>query len=163
MLKIYSLFILLVIVLTVQYYILQEGFENAVANGTVDTKALDRAVGTINPSSQTAPNSDTSSDVIQVVPASPEAVDANDKMTVSKFLRNVQDTIRNELMSNRSITNSGLPLEKRTMFGPGGTQQTGSNITPMCHQGNEFNNNCPKDMSEYIRKDAIPCWGCTLK
>jgi hypothetical protein len=21
---------------------------------------------------------------------------------------------------------------------------------------------CPKDMNQYIRKDEIPCWGCTL-
>jgi hypothetical protein len=27
--------------------------------------------------------------------------------------------------------------------------------------GGDYPNGCP-DMSEYIRKDSIPCWGCTL-
>ena len=51
--------------------------------------------------------------------------------------------------------------------------QEDSNNSPSNHQGHEFKRDCAKntgtrnscrvpDMSKYIRKDSIPCWGCTL-
>jgi len=40
----------------------------------------------------------------------------------------------------------------------------GNTISPSIAQGADWRSACPKmpDMSQYIKKDAIPCWGCTV-
>jgi hypothetical protein len=40
--------------------------------------------------------------------------------------------------------------------------------SPSNYQGREYNKDSPKntgkpDMSKYIRKDSIPCWGCNVE
>jgi len=38
-------------------------------------------------------------------------------------------------------------------------------VSPALYQGREMGQRpkwCPKNMDDYIRKDSIPCYGCTL-
>jgi len=83
------------------------------------------------------------------------------------LLKNIQKIVRNELLSTRS-TEPVIPLGKR------------SSETDSTAQGKEYSTSCYKDtssecqknldgtcpplpdMSNYIKKDKIPCWGCTL-
>ncbi len=93
------------------------------------------------------------------------AMDLQDKMGM---LKNIQKMVRNELIASRS-TDCMLPDSMDVM-------------TDSCAQGKEYeksnykdttgkdttikgaNGSCPPqpNMSEYIKKDKIPCWGCSL-
>jgi len=45
------------------------------------------------------------------------------------------------------------------------TVSASSVTSPSLAQGADWRSACPKmpDMSQYIKKDAIPCWGCTVE
>jgi hypothetical protein len=95
-----------------------------------------------------------------------------DAMTLqqkTQLLRDVQKLVRNEVIVDRMMDNS--------INNPMLNQIQESNAL---NQGKEYSNECKKncegpcprnkdgscppvpDMSEYIRKDQIPCWNCTL-
>lgn len=68
----------------------------------------------------------------------------------SKFLAEVEKTIRDEIKRARQTDSAVIsPLES-------------CQDTPSLKQGASYCPKCP-DMSQYIRKDQIPCWNCTLK
>ena len=93
------------------------------------------------------------------------AMDLQDKMGM---LKNIQKMVRNELIASRN-TDCLIPDDMDVM-------------TDSCAQGAEYekssykdtinktagtktaNGSCPPqpNMSEYIKKDKIPCWGCSL-
>jgi hypothetical protein len=93
------------------------------------------------------------------------AMDLQDKMGM---LKNIQKMVRNELIASRN-TDCLIPDDMDVM-------------TDSCAQGAEYekssykdtinktagtktaNGSCPPQphMSEYIKKDKIPCWGCSL-
>lgn len=94
-----------------------------------------------------------------------------DAMTLqqkSEILKDVQQLIKNELISQRQTT----PINSDSTANTDDSEST--------QQGKEFNKSCKKncegpcprnkdgtcppvpDMSQYIRKDQIPCWNCTL-
>ena len=77
----------------------------------------------------------------------------------SDLLNDIQKLFRNEILSNRSTDSSLLDAASCS-----------STETDSTAQGNEYR--CPKnkdgscppvpDMTQYIKKDSIPCAGCTL-
>ncbi len=85
----------------------------------------------------------------------------------SELLKDVQQLVKNEIISQRQTT-------------PINTDSSNANDSESTQQGKEYNKSCKKscegpcprnkdgtcppvpDMSEYIRKDQIPCWNCTL-
>lgn len=72
------------------------------------------------------------------------------KQQWSKMLRDIQDIVRGEIRQARMA-----PVVN-------GAGSGAANSTPATLQGLEHNANCEKDMSQYVRKDSIPCWNCTL-
>jgi hypothetical protein len=67
---------------------------------------------------------------------------------------NIDESIRNKKRCERNEQ-------------PPETTPPGSDSTPCTEQGKESTNcqrmdNSQFDMSEYIRKDSIPCWGCSF-
>jgi hypothetical protein len=67
----------------------------------------------------------------------------------SKFLAEIEKTIRDEIKRARQTDSAVIsPLES-------------CQDTPSLKQGASYCPKCP-DMSQYIRKDQIPCWNCTL-
>jgi hypothetical protein len=79
----------------------------------------------------------------------------------SKFLRDIQDIVRTEVLATKQITTANAqPVLSSTGSTPIATGQIAE------QQGREAvtarEKACPKDMSQYIRKDSIPCWNCTL-
>lgn len=73
--------------------------------------------------------------------SSKTATTKNDR---SELIKDIQKAVRNELIANRAFFTNAQS-----------TQQ------PNGHDTSSLSD-CSKDMSQYIRKDAIPCWGCSL-
>jgi hypothetical protein len=114
-------------------------------------------------------------DVQPQVTMSDTSYDAMALKQKSDLLTNIQKMFRNELLSSRSTDAS---MKDTSLFSSSHSSST--------QQGNEFNNGsqkcddssdedsyrCPKnpngscppvpDMTQYIKKDAIPCWGCSV-
>jgi len=82
---------------------------------------------------------------------SEETAKAKEKNKKSKFLRDFQSIVHNELLNEQGMTtaNSQEYLKDKA-------RRHRHNMKPNQKRG------CP-DMSEYVRKDSIPCWGCTLE
>ena len=97
-----------------------------------------------------------------VVPVSDMAYDAMTLKQRSNLLHEIQRTVRDELLASRA-------LEKPDSENVG---QGSSSRCPSDEQGQEYEMRCPKnpdgscppvpDLTEYIRKDQIPCWGCSI-
>jgi hypothetical protein len=86
------------------------------------------------------------------------------------FFGLIQNIVRNEILASRSTE----PIL------PGQTQAEPKKETNATAQGKEYEDSCYKgtpyrcpknpdgscppvpDMSKYIKKDQIPCWGCSL-
>ena len=68
----------------------------------------------------------------------------------SDFLKSIQKIIRNELLVNRSTDSD--------MIGSSDGSCDGSDAT---QQGQDYMS-AKSDMSKYIKKDSIPCYGCSL-
>jgi hypothetical protein len=115
--------------------------------------------------------------------ASLKASDAN-------ALQTIQKVVHNELLSQKGMTtgaqmaflgekkrkdrrnkredNEDNEEEDDSNDSNDSNSSNSSNDSPSNHQGKEFTRDCPKntgkpDMSKYIRKDSIPCWGCNVE
>lgn len=90
---------------------------------------------------------------------------ASNKVSDSTLLQNIQQIVHNELLSQ-----SGMTTGSQLAFLGQKNKQNGDldEESPSDYQGKEFARDCPKkssvpDMSKYVRKDSIPCWGCNLE
>jgi hypothetical protein len=90
---------------------------------------------------------------------------ASNKASDSTLLKNIQQIVHNELLSQ-----SGMTTGSQLAFLGQKNKQNGDldEESPSDYQGKEFARDCPKntsvpDMSKYVRKDSIPCWGCNLE
>ena len=93
----------------------------------------------------------TISDVIDYsITESEETSVAKEKNRQAKFLQDFQSIVHNELLNEQGMTtaNSQPYLKEKK-------DRLSANLRPNQKKG------CP-DMSEYVRKDSIPCWGCNL-
>jgi hypothetical protein len=106
------------------------------------------------------------SDIIPDSSVSSATDTANELQKRNSLLEDIQKAVRNELLSSRNTT----PIL------PGDCD----NSTTSMSQGQEYEDNCYKgtvsrcpknpdgtcppipDMSNYIKKDSIPCWGCNI-
>ena len=99
------------------------------------------------------------------VPSGPSFTTASSKQKKSNLLRDIRDIVHNELMLERGMTSAGAqPLFQTASQGSALVEQDPS---PALYQGQEMGQSwrpkwCPKNMDDYIRKDSIPCYGCTL-
>ena len=87
---------------------------------------------------------------------------ANAKGNAAALLRDIQQIVHNELLQTKGMTTANA----QPLFQAASKERVLLSEDPSLQQGAEHCNSrptyCPKDMSEYIRKDQIPCWGCTL-
>ena len=119
---------------------------------------------------------------IPITPISDMQGIASNKLNDANALQGIQKIIHNELLSQKGMTTGA----QMAFLGEKGKKKArqeeeeeeeeetdDSNNSPSNHQGHEFKRDCAKntgtrnscrvpDMSKYIRKDSIPCWGCTL-
>ena len=82
---------------------------------------------------------------------SKETAKAKEKNKKSKFLRDFQSIVHNEVLNEQGMTTANSQEYLRDK-----ARRRRHNMKPNQKRG------CP-DMSEYVRKDSIPCWGCTLE
>jgi hypothetical protein len=146
------------------------------ATGTPTTPGAPVIPATGTPTVQPIPATGTPS-----APATPARVDIVPEVTISgvgydaltlqqraDLLRDIQKTVRNDILANRAMKPI-ISGETRQSKDTDATAQ-GQEYESSCHKDTEYR--CPKnpdgscpplpDMSQYIKKDAIPCWGCSL-
>ena len=178
-----GLVLVLVVVIAVSYHVNKEGFDD-ISNGyyTKLSKDLGSAVNTIAPdvstdTAATTTTADSSSkdttatptrtDVVPEVSISGSGYDAMTLQQRADLLRDIQKVVRNEILANRLTT----PLnEKEHKKSDTDSTAQGKEYEESCYKGTEYR--CPKnpdgtcppvpDMTQYIKKDAIPCYGCSL-
>ena len=85
-------------------------------------------------------------------------------------IRQNADTLRERTRRTVDIdtvgTNQGIDYDNMSTKGPVSQGDAEASCPPEhngCENG-DMNDSCPApiDMNKYIRKDSIPCWGCTL-
>ena len=105
---------------------------------------------------------------------SPQAAVAQEKQDQSKLLRDIQEVVHNEmLLTKQATTASSQPLLQGADADEAEDQDCSESTSKKTklsaaeEQGREMGSaqrrrNCPNDMNDYVKKDNIPCWGCTL-
>lgn len=147
--------ILLVAVLAFQYYVL-ESFEDlppapasgmAVAADGLNAAAPEKVRNLLKPE---LPLPDMPADDARNPEDSASGI-ANEKQKESKLIKDVMQMLKSEINSNRIVA----PMPNSDLK---------QNPSPLLQQGAEYVEGCPKmpDMSQYIRKDQIPCWNCNV-
>ena len=101
--------------------------------------------------SLSAPAQPVRNDVNPQVSVSNTGYDAMKLQNQSALLGNIKKIVQDELRTSR-VQPENHPLALS------GTSGSCSNST---QQGSEYMNG-KEDMSKYIKKDSIPCWGCSL-
>ena len=108
---------------------------------------------------------------VKIADVSPLAAVAQGKQDQSKLLRDIQEVVHNEMMLTKQATTAS---SQPHLQGEDDDQDCSEPTAPATkdklsaaeQQGIEASSArsklCPKDMNKYIRKDGIPCWGCTL-
>lgn len=135
--------------------------------------------------SSSASSSSSSPSSPSVVSVSDIAYDAMTAKQKSDLIRDIQRTIRHELLSARQLEHPEYEQEQEQEERAGSASvHQGRDYTRRCENNNgeggegegegegEEQYRCPKnpdgscppvpDMSKYIRKDQIPCWGCSV-
>jgi hypothetical protein len=105
-------------------------------------------------------------DVVPEVSISGSGYDAMTLQQRTDLLRDIQKVVRNEILANRLTT----PLQNGDMSKQTDSTAQGNEYADSCYKDTEYR--CPKnpdgscppipDMTKYIKKDAIPCYGCSL-
>lgn len=186
-LTLFGLILVLIGVIAMSYYTNKEGFDD-ISNGYLSglSNDLSSAVNTVSSdvssavnnvsqavSSQPDANASTTgtiplrNDIVPEVSISGSGYNAMDLQQKAELLKDIQKLVKNEVLAHRATTPiiSGETEHKKTDCTSQGTEYENS-----CHKDTEYR--CPKnpdgscppvpDMSEYIKKDSIPCFGCSL-
>lgn len=115
-----------------------------------------------------------------IIPISNTQQIASLKASDANALQTIQKVVHNELLSQKGMTTGAQMafLGEKKRKNRRNTEdeyeeevieeEDTSNDSPSNYQGKEFTRDCPKntekpDMSQYIRKDSIPCWGCRVE
>jgi len=186
-----TLLLILVVVIATSYYVNKEGFDD-ISNGYLSSISndLESAMNTVSSdvgsaistvssdimpdSTAPVPDSDTGSsvptrtDVVPEVSISGSGYNAMNLNERSELLKDIQKLVKNEVLANRS-TKPIISGETRKSQDTDSTAQ-GKEYEESCYKDTEYR--CPKnpdgscppvpDMTQYIKKDEIPCYGCSL-
>ncbi len=185
-----GLVILLVITLIISYKKTKEGFESFLNElGQASDNIISDVGSGITNIGQDIQNSVTSSPTLPIPDLTPQQPILNQTQTQSEIvvsgpgfdamslqqktqlLRDVQKLVKNEVIADRTMDNSiNNPLLNQTQVQKSDALNQGKEYSSECKKNCEGpcprnkDGSCPPvpDMSEYIRKDQIPCWNCTL-
>jgi hypothetical protein len=154
----------------------------------VTSSALVSATKTFRPASVTGPSSAPLASADLTSPSAPSVVSLSEMgyeaMSLkqrSNLLKEIQMMVRNELLSSRQLEKPDQKMDEYE------DEEVMDGACPSAYQGEDYkrrspqgeaeaesdhyrysknsNGSCPPvpDLSDYIRKDSIPCWGCSLK
>ena len=120
------------------------------------------------PDSDTGSSVPTRTDIVPEVSISGSGYNAMNLNERAELLKDIQKLVKNEVLANRS-TKPIISGETRKSQDTDSTAQ-GREYEESCYKDTEYR--CPKnpdgscppvpDMTQYIKKDEIPCWGCSL-
>jgi hypothetical protein len=85
-----------------------------------------------------------------------------DKETENRLSKNIVTQLKDELLAQRATTNVSGGCDSGSDSCASESCGSSSNS---CSQGSDYLANSPGapfNSNDYIRKDSIPCWGCTL-
>jgi hypothetical protein len=114
-----------------------------------------------------APAAPSRTDIVPDISISKNGQDARLLQQKSEMLKDIQKVVRNEILANRNTT--PVMDDNSCNSGCDNKNDTNTNTTATI-QGKEYASRCHKDktcsqqpdMSQYIKKNSIPCWGCSL-
>lgn len=143
---------------------------SATGSGTVAPQSINDSISAPTSVPTSAVNGDSSvpirTDVVPEVSISGTGYDAMSLQQRADLLRDIQKVVRNEILLGRSTT----PMIGEKVNDNTDSTAQGKEYENSCYKDTEYR--CPKnpdgtcppmpDMSQYIKKDAIPCWGCAL-
>lgn len=152
-------------------YFMNEGYVDASgakidASGTTVTLSLSDLIKALSFSNKTGSPEDALKPPIftpstNVLPVSVgEGKTTLDKETENRLSKNIATQIKDELLAQRSTT----PVTGGCSSNSDSCAQE-SCSSNSCAQGSDYLANSPGapfNSNDYIRKDSIPCWGCTL-
>lgn len=174
----FGLVLVLIGVIALSYYTNKEGFDD-ISNGYYSNLSnnLGSVVNTVpsgvSPISPMMNNTSqgttvpTRTDVVPEVSISGSGYNAMSLQEKADLLKDIQKLVRNEVLAHRATTPiiSGETEHKKT-----DSTAQGQDYENSCSKDTDYR--CPKnpdgscpplpDMSQYIKKDAIPCYGCSL-
>jgi len=120
------------------------------------------------PDSSVGSSVPTRTDVVPEVSISGSGYNAMNLNERAELLKDIQKLVKNEVLANRS-TKPIIRGETRKSQDTDSTAQ-GKEYEESCYKETEYR--CPKnpdgscppvpDMTQYIKKDEIPCYGCSL-
>ena len=186
-----GLVLVLIGVIVMSYYVNKEGFDD-ISNGYMNSLSneFSSAVNTISTDTSSAVNAITGdsntatqgvndsvpavnsttpmrNDIVPEVSVSGSGYNAMTLQQRAELLKDIQKVVRNEVLASRA-TKPIIPGETRQE--PSESTAQGQEYEGSCYKDTDYR--CPKnpdgscppvpDMSEYIKKDSIPCWGCAL-
>jgi hypothetical protein len=117
-------------------------------------------------SSQVKPKEDTSKKALDASSVKDRSTSAGDVLNDMQQIKTGVKDIQNILLTERT---SAPVIPKQPLTTSDGLQQgqwfrgSSDGACPYAMGQQSDIRFAPVDMSEYIRKDSIPCWGCTLK
>ena len=164
--------ILLLAVLGYVYY-MNEGYVDASGNKKVDASGatitlslsdLIKALSFSNKSGSpnSIPNPPVFAESTNVLPVPVEGGKTTlDEETEKRLSKNIATQIKDELLAQRSTT----PVIPASGCSENGNKCSDGCESDSCSQGADYLHNSPGapfNSNDYIRKDSIPCWGCTL-
>uniref|UniRef100_A0A6C0DVQ1 Uncharacterized protein n=1 Tax=viral metagenome TaxID=1070528 RepID=A0A6C0DVQ1_9ZZZZ len=186
-----TLLLILVVVIATSYYVNKEGFDD-ISNGYLSSISNDLqsamntvssdvggAISTVSsdimpdstapvPDSSVGSSVPTRTDVVPEVSISGSGYNAMNLNERAELLKDIQKLVKNEVLANRS-TKPIISGETRKSQDTDSTAQ-GKEYEESCYKETEYR--CPKnpdgscppvpDMTQYIKKDEIPCYGCSL-
>jgi hypothetical protein len=164
------LLLALFIILLVGHYYLQESFTDASgtdSSGTLVTLSLKDLLTMFSPLYESSKESDSSSDdekknTVNYIIGSPSQ-STYDSQFRESLIKDVKDVVRDELLQGGAAQAAALGAP----YGGVGGEDTV--LTDSCidsfssQQGADFMKYIPgKNPADYVRKDSIPCYGCSL-
>ncbi len=152
-------------------YFMNEGYVDASGNSKIDasggtiTLSLSELIKALSFSNKVGSSSNVpifaeSTNVLPVAVSGEKTT--LDEETEKRLSKNIATQIKDELLARRSTT----PVIPASGSCSGGGDKCADECgSDSCSQGADYLNNSPGapfNSNEYIRKDSIPCWGCTL-
>ena len=182
--------LILIAAVSISYYINKEGFtdissmlttkDEAKKNVAAAMDAIAANEKAIDDKAVAADRIESDTQTLAGAAASPSRTDIDPDISISKncqdarllqqkseMLKDIQKVVRNEILANRNTT--PVMDDNSCNSGCDNKNDTNTNTTAVV-QGKEYASRCHKDktcsqqpdMTQYIKKNSIPCWGCSL-
>lgn len=140
--------------------------KNSIGNA-INNTMIGGAVGPL--AAAPPPNTAVSGQQSEIVVSGP-GFNAMSLLQKTDLLKDIQQLVKNEIIAQRQTTPINTDIESISGMGESESTQQGKEFNKSCKKDCEGpcprnkDGTCPPvpDMSQYIRKDQIPCWNCSL-